>query len=360
VNTSSNSPSGGASFTLNFSIPTGGVGSSTGFSNNTSTPIADNSTTNIIIPVSGFVGAIGKVALSMYATHTWSGDLDISLISPNNVVVPLTSDNGGSGDNYGTSCSPEGSRTTFDDDAATPITAGAAPFTGSFRPEGSLSDFDGLTGTDVNGNWTLRIVDDFAADIGTFLCGTIFLSATVCADGNGACAGGACAYEDLFDDGVLTYTQVKALVTETGGNLTLTPTTKKSYATSTGFAGIGNGTITSEIQYTAVTDPKGKGWMFTHWVDKKHLIEIQLNFLRNKVIIKQRNGVVLAKVKGNFTFAADTLYTVEANYDGTDYEVRINGTLVATLTPVGAVPSGILGYAARGLTEQVNRVCQTP
>ncbi|HSE43312.1 MAG TPA: hypothetical protein VLH08_21310, partial [Acidobacteriota bacterium] len=105
VNTSSNEPSGGASFTLSFSIPTGGVGTPTAFSNNTPTPIADNATTNIPITVSGITGAIGKVTLSMYATHTWDGDLDISLIAPDATIVPLTSDNGGNGDNMGTACS---------------------------------------------------------------------------------------------------------------------------------------------------------------------------------------------------------------------------------------------------------------
>jgi hypothetical protein len=62
--------------------------------------------------------------------------------------VDLSSGNGGSGDNY--------TNTTFDDEAATAITAGSPPFTGNFRPEVALSAFDGQL---PGGTWTLTIQD---------------------------------------------------------------------------------------------------------------------------------------------------------------------------------------------------------
>src|SRR5262249_41287106 len=43
------------------------------------------------------------------------------------------------------------------DEAATPIAAGTAPFTGRFRPQEALSGFDGL---DANGVWRLELRDD--------------------------------------------------------------------------------------------------------------------------------------------------------------------------------------------------------
>jgi hypothetical protein len=64
----------------------------------------------------------------------------------------------------------------FDDEAATSITAGAAPFSGSFRPEGSLATLDGKT---ANGTWRLRVADDANIDTGTLqawsatLCGSV-------------------------------------------------------------------------------------------------------------------------------------------------------------------------------------------
>jgi subtilisin-like proprotein convertase family protein len=81
-------------------------------------------------------------------THTFDGDLKISLIDPSGTEVQLVNRRGGNGDNF--------TNTILDDEGTTSIAAGAAPFTGTFQPEGSLGAFDGHT---ANGNWTLKIVD---------------------------------------------------------------------------------------------------------------------------------------------------------------------------------------------------------
>ena len=60
--------------------------------------------------------------------HTFDADLDIYLVHPDATVVELSTDNGSLGDNY--------VNTVLDDEAATSITTGSAPFTGSYRPEG--------------------------------------------------------------------------------------------------------------------------------------------------------------------------------------------------------------------------------
>ena len=101
-------------------------------------------------------GTIEDLNVQINLTHTWDSDLDITLIAPDGTVVELTSDNGSFGDNY--------TNTLFDDEALTDITSGYAPFSGTFRPEGDLSDFDGM---DMSGIWTLRIVDDMGGDTGT-------------------------------------------------------------------------------------------------------------------------------------------------------------------------------------------------
>lgn len=156
------------------------------------TALPDVSTTDIPISVAGFVGAIGKVTVSFHLTHTFDGDLDIYLIAPDATAIMLTTDNGGGGDDFGAGCSPDADRTTFDDDAATSVVGGIAPFVGSFRPEEALSGFIGKFGAAVNGNWTLRITDDAGADVGTFYCVSLFISplkgfetvSTSLADGN--------------------------------------------------------------------------------------------------------------------------------------------------------------------------------
>ena len=89
-------------------------------------------------------------------THTYDGDLDIYIRHPDNTEIELSTDNGASGENF--------TDTRFDDEAATPITSGSAPFTGSFRPEGILGNLDGKAS---NGTWTLRIYDDAGGDTGS-------------------------------------------------------------------------------------------------------------------------------------------------------------------------------------------------
>ncbi|HSE40186.1 MAG TPA: Ig domain-containing protein [Acidobacteriota bacterium] len=172
---------------------------------------------------------------------------------------------------------------------------------------------------------------------------------------------GACIYEDLFDDDVLTWVEVKPSVTEIGGSLVLTPMKKKAYTTSDPvFTGSQTGTTTVELLFTASTDPKGKASMYTNWVDKKNFVEIQFNIAKGRVQLKQKAGSVVAKAKGDFTFAEDTIYTVIVIFNGTSYQVSIDGTVVATLTPSGTIPSGILGFSSRAITAEVNRACVAP
>lgn len=88
-------------------------------------------------------------------THTFVGDLQISLFSPTNVEVRLFSNRGSNGQNL--------TATIFDDEATTAIAAASAPFTGSFRPEAALGAFDGIN---ANGVWTLVVRDTTANNAG--------------------------------------------------------------------------------------------------------------------------------------------------------------------------------------------------
>ncbi|MBL0062755.1 MAG: proprotein convertase P-domain-containing protein [bacterium] len=83
--------------------------------------------------------------------HGRDQDLTIWLRSPYNTQVELSSRNGGDGMNY--------TNTVFDDEASSSIictNTSCAPFTGTYRPEQSLSNFDGQN---AQGVWTLRIND---------------------------------------------------------------------------------------------------------------------------------------------------------------------------------------------------------
>ena len=100
---------------------------------------------------------ITDVNVTVNLTHTWVADLTIKLIAPNGTEILLSASNGGNGDNY--------TNTVFDSDAIEPIGSGAAPFTGTFQPEGDLSQ---LNGSFSGGDWTLNVID---TDL--FLSGTL-------------------------------------------------------------------------------------------------------------------------------------------------------------------------------------------
>jgi autotransporter-associated beta strand protein len=154
------------------------------YDNSITTNIPDTGTIESTNVVAGFAGPITKVAASLYLTHTFDNDLSISLISPDGVSIDLSSNNGGSGDDYGTNCAPDTARTTFDDSAATAITAGASPFVGTFRPEVTLSNF---IGGSANGNWRLHINDANGGSLGALRCWSLFLYPATCASGSGYC-----------------------------------------------------------------------------------------------------------------------------------------------------------------------------
>jgi T1SS-143 domain-containing protein len=138
-------------------LPTGNAGDSydegqgiTVFenTNDVAIPHGEDQVTSTI-DVSG-LSSIADLNVLINLNHTWDSDLNIFLISPNGTRIELSTGNGASGDNY--------TNTLFDDEASTEITSGTAPFTGSFRPEGNLSDLDG---ENPNGTWTLEINDQF-------------------------------------------------------------------------------------------------------------------------------------------------------------------------------------------------------
>lgn len=147
--------------------------------------------TSLTIPVAGFTDVLSKVAVQVRITHTFDGDLILRLRSPDNTVVLLSYQLGGNGAGFGTDCPADGNDTTFDDQAATSILTGAAPFVGSFRPQEPLSAFAGKSGAQVNGNWTLEVVDVGPADIGNIECVQLLL--------NGSVAGPGCVEQSVVE-----------------------------------------------------------------------------------------------------------------------------------------------------------------
>ena len=149
--------------------------------NSTDTPIdiPDNNLTGITsiinVPDANAVD-INDINVTLNITHTWVGDLTLTLISPNGTNVILSNGNGGSGNNY--------TNTVFDDDASNTISSGSAPFTGLFIPDEALSILNGVFSS---GDWSLLVVDDAEYDTGSIDSWNIYFcgSPPVDSDGDG-------------------------------------------------------------------------------------------------------------------------------------------------------------------------------
>ncbi|MBL8743980.1 MAG: proprotein convertase P-domain-containing protein [Myxococcales bacterium] len=128
-------------------------------------PFSVNGVTPVAIPdfglcsstaAVGATGTIASVSVQINLTHTFDADLAISVISPAGTSVPLSTNNGGSDDDF--------ANTVFSSQAITSIAFGLAPFQGVFNPDGSLTSFNGQSPT---GTWTLSIDDQAGGDSGT-------------------------------------------------------------------------------------------------------------------------------------------------------------------------------------------------
>ncbi|MCC7475889.1 MAG: proprotein convertase P-domain-containing protein [Pirellulales bacterium] len=120
-------------------------------------PIADFSTVNSQVSYAG-LGTIFNVEVTLDITHSFVGDLDAYLISPSGRQVELFTQVGGQYNDL--------TNLTLSDSASRSISTlgiGDLPYTGSWKPEGFLSDF---LGEDAAGVWTLQLRDVAYADTG--------------------------------------------------------------------------------------------------------------------------------------------------------------------------------------------------
>ncbi len=161
-------------YTVDFSSDPPGPPSGLTFSTacGLSTSIQDNACPNntlSTITVAGLT-SLGTTHIlnsaAIIIEHPLAADLDLYLESPSGQVVELSTDNGGSGADYGSYTVGNCTQTAkFIMNASTPISGSTAPFLGSYLPEGDLNDFN--AGTNPNGLWKLRACDDFSGDVGT-------------------------------------------------------------------------------------------------------------------------------------------------------------------------------------------------
>jgi subtilisin-like proprotein convertase family protein len=141
-------------------------------------PAGDAAEAVISVPDAGRVTGL-KAGVRL--DHPRPGDLEVTLAGPAGDEVILSLQNGRGGRHYGGGAAGcGGTLAVFDDGAGTPVEGAAAPFLGAFRPEEPLAK---LAGTEAEGDWTLRIVDDGEGAGGTLYCWQLELARDAAGDG---------------------------------------------------------------------------------------------------------------------------------------------------------------------------------
>lgn len=159
------------------------------FSNTTSGGI--NSLTTCLLPLvrnftvtSNFV--VGDVDLGVLASHSWRGDISITLQSPAGTRQQLVNGNGAAaGDNFNVRLNDGGTQlVNTDNPDGNHSTTGVPPYQNNFRPDAPLSVFSGQTSA---GTWRLEICDTYSLlDNGTFLRSDLYLTPQTSSSGTGA------------------------------------------------------------------------------------------------------------------------------------------------------------------------------
>lgn len=108
---------------------------------------------------------VEEVEVSIDISHTWTADLVVKLRDPAGTEVVLVEREGSSRDDF--------QNTIFKADAATSIVGARAPFRGTFRPEGNLTEFKEAK---AEGTWTLVVEDRARRDGGALNRWTLGLS----------------------------------------------------------------------------------------------------------------------------------------------------------------------------------------
>lgn len=135
------------------------------FSSSGELPIPARTTLRGTLDVSGLVGTLSDVNVTLNISFPRDSDLTITLVSPSGARVMLVEHIPSTGANF--------VNTVLDDQATTSIASAQAPFTGTFKPYNPLN---ALNEEDGNGTWTLEIRNSSKHNSGTLNSWSLQLS----------------------------------------------------------------------------------------------------------------------------------------------------------------------------------------
>ena len=238
VTTSSSSPSPIPTRALSIGTPSFQIA-------NPAIAIPDNNPVGVNTTMNLPAGTVGNIDVKIaQLTHTYDGDLKLTLTSPTGTSKVLINRRGGTDNGF--------TNLVLDDGAAAPIASiptDGATVSGTFRPEEPLS---GFSGENAAGAWTMNVSDNASVDTGTLdswgisprlECSTSApaLPTALTKPASGIDLTAATLAGDVDPKG-----------TATNYRFEYGPTTAYGTRTTTGDAGAGNGVVTQTATVTGL------------------------------------------------------------------------------------------------------------
>lgn len=171
----------------------------------------------------------------------------------------------------------------------------------------------------------------------------------------------SCLFCDDFEDSVLdpNWDYAKPQWNEANGVLVGIPDTKKAQAiASPAYAGCTACVFAAKIASDGGDSDKVS--LFAWYTDKKNTVEVLIKQSSGKVILRQKvNGTTTGKSKASVSLSPGVQSEVVVAYDGTQFRLTIDGTLLATLTASGT-PFGTAGFQVKNTTGTFGDIVVVP
>jgi hypothetical protein len=122
------------------------------------------------------------------------------------------------------------------------------------------------------------------------------------------------------------------------------------------FPGCATCDLTVDVQTSGGS--RSRIWIFGWYLDKDNRIEVIMQEKKDKWVLKQRSaGVVVAKKKGELPILPNTTYNVQVTFDGTTFELLIDGIPLFTMPKApGSMPNGTVGFQVKDSTGQFGSI----
>lgn len=162
----------------------------------------------------------------------------------------------------------------------------------------------------------------------------------------------SCLFCDDFEDGSLSSSwsaSPAASWTESSGRLNDVTATRSARALATGFAGCRNCSIETTFQQSGGANSHVSilGW----YAGNRDYVDLIVREGKDAWVLKQSVGGTLATIgKASFPVNPNQPYLVKIQFDGTVFTVTVNGAVILTARPAGAVQTGTAGFDAKGTT----------